>query len=92
MAPVPDFKAYREDEISVFNGLINAKEDLLHLPDGRTVRRWRSPHPNGVIFAFEDISDRLATMRRLDELTSVQQDVLDNLSDSVVIFGANQRL
>ena len=31
-------------------------------------------------------------MRRLDELTSVQQDVLDNLSDSVVIFGANQRL
>ncbi|MBR3661689.1 MAG: PAS domain-containing protein [Alphaproteobacteria bacterium] len=92
LAPVPDFKAYREDEISVFNGLINAKEDLLHLPDGRTVRRWRSPHPNGVIFAFEDISDRLATMRRLDELTSVQQDVLDNLSDSVVIFGANQRL
>ena len=31
-------------------------------------------------------------MRRLNDLTSMQQSILDNLSDSVVIFGANQRL
>ena len=62
------------------------------MPDGRTIRRLRTPHPNGVIFAFEDVSDRLATMRRLNDLTSMQQNILDNLSDSVVIFGANQRL
>lgn len=92
LPPVPDFKNYKDEEISVFGVLINTKEDLLHLPDGRTIRRLRTPHPNGVIFAFEDVSDRLATTRRLNELTAVQQNVLDNLSDSVIIFGANQRL
>lgn len=92
LPPVPDFKNYRDEEISVFSGLIDTKEDLLHLPDGRTIRRLRTPHPNGVIFAFEDVSDRLATTRRLNELTAVQQNILDNLSDSVIIFGANQRL
>ena len=92
LPPVPDFKAYKEDELSVFGGLWETREDLLHLPDGRAVRRFRTPHPNGVIFAFEDVSDRLATMRRLNELTALQQTILDNLNDSVVIFGANQRL
>ncbi|MBR1825573.1 MAG: PAS domain-containing protein [Alphaproteobacteria bacterium] len=92
LPPVPDFKTYKEDEQSVFKGLWETREDLLHLPDGRTIRRFRTPHPNGVIFAFEDVSDRLATMRRLNDLTSMQQSILDNLSDSVVIFGTNQRL
>lgn len=92
LPPVPDFKSYKEDELSVFSGLWGTREDLLHLPDGRAVRRFRTPHPNGVIFAFEDVSDRLATMRRLNDLTAMQQSVLDNLSDSVIIFGVNQRL
>jgi len=92
LPPVPDFKAYKEDELAVFGGLWETREDLLHLPDGRTIRRFRTPHPNGVIFAFEDVSDRLATTRRLNELTASQQTILDNLNDSVIIFGANQRL
>ena len=92
LPPVPDFKNYKEEELSVFSGLVDTKEDLLHLPDGRTIRRLRTQHPNGVIFAFEDVSDRLATTRRLNDLTSLQQNILDNLTDSVVIYGANQRL
>ena len=92
LPPVPDIKNFKQEEMSVFGGFIETKEDLLHLPDGRTIRRLRTPHPNGVIFAFEDVSDRLATMRRLNDLTSMQQSILDNLSDSVLIFGPHQRL
>lgn len=92
LPPVPDFKTYKDEELKVFSGLWETREDLLHLPDGRTIRRFRTPHPNGVIFAFEDVSDRLATMRRLNDLTSMQQSILDNLNDAVVIFGTNQRL
>lgn len=92
LPPVPDFKSFKEEELSVFSGLWKIREDLLHLPDGRTIHRFRMPHPNGVIFAFEDVSDRLATMRRLNDLTSMQQGILDNLNDAVIIFGANQRL
>lgn len=92
LPPVPDVKNYKQEEMTVFSGLLETKEDLLHLPDGRTIRRLRTPHPNGVIFAFEDVSDRLATMRRLNDLTSMQQNILDNLNDSVIIFEPNQRL
>lgn len=92
LPPVPDIKNYKQEEMSVFGGLLETKEDLLHLPDGRTIRRLRTPHPNGVIFAFEDVSDRLATMRRLNELMSMQQNILDNLNDSVLIFAPNRRL
>ena len=92
LPPVPDFKAFKNDELSVFSGLWKGRDDLLHLPDGRTIHRFRMPHPNGVIFAFEDVSDRLATMRRLNDLTSIQQGILDNLTDSVLIFGPNHRL
>ncbi len=88
----PDFKAFKNDEMSVFSGLWKPREDMLHLPDGRTIHRFRMPHPNGVIFAFEDVSDRLAVMRRLNDLTEMQQGILDNLTDAVIIFGPNQRL
>lgn len=92
LPPVSDFKTFKDEELSVFGGLWKIREDLLHLPDGRTIHRFRMPHPNGIIFAYEDVSDRLATMRRLNDLVSIQQNILDNLSDSVVIFGTNQRL
>ena len=92
LPPVPDFKTFKEEELSVFNRLWKMRDDLLPLPDGRTIHRFRMPHPNGVIFAFEDVSDRLATMRRLNDLTEMQQGILDNLTDAVIIFGPNQRL
>ena len=72
---------------------IEPKEDMLHLPDGRTFRRVRAPHPmGGLVFAFEDVSDRLATRRAYNSLLSVQQEILDNLFDPVLIFGSNGRL
>lgn len=92
LPPISDFKTFKDEELSVFSGLWKIREDLLHLPDGRTIHRFRMPHPNGIIFAYEDVSDRLATMRRLNDLMSIQQNILDNLSDSVIIFSANQRL
>lgn len=46
----------------------------------------------GLIFAFEDVSDRLAHPAAYNSLLAVQQEVLDNLFDGVVIFGSNGRL
>lgn len=90
---VPDFRLYKADEQKDFSTIIEPKEDLLHLPNGNTIRRVRAPHPmGGLIFAFEDVSDRLATRRAYNSLLAVQQEVLDNLFDGVVIFGSNGRL
>lgn len=90
---VPDFRLYKNDEQKDFSTIIEPQEDLLHLPNGNTIRRVRAPHPmGGLIFAFEDVSDKLAARRAYNALVTVQQELLDNLFDAVVIFGSNGRL
>ncbi len=90
---VPDFRSYKNDEIKAFSEILEPKEDMLHLPNGNTIRRVRSLHPmGGVIFAFEDVSDRLATRRAYNALLQVQEEILNNLFDAVIIFGSNGRL
>lgn len=89
---VSDFKGYKENELKLFSNLIKSKEDLLHIPDGRTIKRVVSVHPNGLIFAFEDVSDRLAATRMINELLNVQQNILDNINDAVLILGTDGKL
>ena len=89
---VSDFRSYCRNEEKVCKDLIEPKEKLLHLPDGRTFRRMIAPHPNGLIFAFEDVSDRLAATRTVNEMVDVQQKILDNVDDAIIIFSSDQRL
>lgn len=90
---VPDFIAFKNEEQKAFSSIIEPKKDFLYLPDGRTFRRVRAPYPvGGLVFAFEDVSDNLATTRAYNSLLSVQKDTLDNLFDAVLIFASNGRL
>ena len=90
---VPDFIAFKTEEQKAFSSIIEPKKDFLYLPDGRTFRRVRAPYPvGGLVFAFEDVSDNLATTRAYNSLLSVQKDTLDNLFDAVLIFASNGRL
>ena len=83
---VSDFKEYKRSQKELLSSLLEPKEDLLHLPDDRTLRRLIAPHPNGFIFAYEDVSDKLAAERKINELLSVQKSFLDNVSEAVLIF------
>lgn len=90
---VPDYLMFKNEEQQAFSKIIEPKEDMLHLPNGKTFRRVRAPHPmGGLIFAFEDISDKLAATSAYNSLLAVQQEILDNLFDAVIIFGSNGRL
>lgn len=89
---VSDFKAYKEEENKAFDALTEQREDLLYIPDGRTFRRLRAPHPDGTIIAYEDITDSLAAARKLGDLMDVQQGILNNLGDSVIILLPNLKL
>ena len=46
----------------------------------------------GIVFAYEDISDRLAATSAYNALMTVQNEMLANLFDAVLVFGANGRL
>ena len=90
---VPDYKAFRQNELKAFTQIIGPVNDLMHLPNGKTLRRMRAPYPmGGIVFAYEDISDRLAATSAYNALMSVQNEILSGLFDAVLIFGANGRL
>lgn len=90
---VPDYIAFKTGEQKDFQTIIETKEDMLHLPNEQTIRRVRIPHPmGGLVLAYEDVSDKLATRRAYNSLLSVQKEILDNLFDAVVIFGSDGHL
>lgn len=89
---VPDFKVYKDEENKTFDELTEQREDFLYIPDGRTFRRIIAPHPDGTLLAYEDITEHLATTRKLSDLTTIQQNILNNINDSVAIFSPTLKL
>ena len=72
---------------------VEAKEQMWHLPDGRTLRVVTTPNPEGgVIYLFDDVTERLDLERRYDALIRVQSETLDNLTEAVAVFGSDGRL
>ena len=69
------------------------KEHWWHLPDGRTLRVVTTPEPEGgVMFLFDDVTERLDLERRYDSLIRVQTETLDNLTEAVALFASDGRL
>ncbi|WP_316976157.1 sensor histidine kinase [Shumkonia mesophila] len=90
---VPDYPAFREEQVALFRLVTQPEVSLMHLPDGRTVRRVCAPHPTGgLVFAYEDLSERLSLERSINELSAVQRETLDNLFEAVAVFGGDGRL
>ncbi|MGD9617000.1 MAG: ATP-binding protein [Alphaproteobacteria bacterium] len=88
-----DARAFKRQQIELFTSLIDPESELLHLPDGRTLSMSVSPHPlGGLIFAYEDVTDRLALERSYNTLIEVQRETLDNLFEAIAVFGSDGRL
>ncbi|MGB4108206.1 MAG: PAS-domain containing protein [Alphaproteobacteria bacterium] len=88
-----DFKRFKQSWISMFTGLIGPYEDMLHLPDGSTVRLLVVPHSlGGLMMTFEDVTSRLQLESSYNILIAVQKETLDNLAEAVAVFGGDGRL
>ncbi len=88
-----DFPAFKQETDSLFHSLIDPREELLHLPDDRTLRMVVSPHPmGGLLFVYEDVTDRLALERSYNTSIAVQRETLNKLHEAVTVFGADGRL
>jgi len=90
---VADFRAFRRQLLAQFTSLIAPQEELMHLPDERTLRVVVSPHPfGGLIFVYEDVTDRLALERSYNTLIQVQRETLDHLYEGIAVLGSDGRL
>lgn len=88
-----DFQAYKKSRAALYTTLIEPLEELLHLPDERVLRMVVNPHPfGGLLFTFEDVTDRLTLERSYNTLIAVQQESLNNLLEAVAVFGSDGRL
>jgi len=88
-----DFPAFKTEQLNRFTRLVSPVEDLVHLPDGTTLRSVVVPHPfGGLLLMWEDVTDTLALERNYNTLIAVQRETLDNLYEGVAVIGANGRL
>ncbi|MGA8400810.1 MAG: ATP-binding protein [Stellaceae bacterium] len=88
-----DFRAFKRQQLAMFTSLIEPQQELLHLPDDRTLSLTMSPHPfGGLVFVYEDVTDRLALERSYNTLIEVQRESLDNLFESIAVIGSDGRL
>ncbi|WP_319498553.1 ATP-binding protein [uncultured Cohaesibacter sp.] len=72
---------------------VEAHEHWWHLPDGQSLRVIAAPNPDaGVIYIFENVTERLDLEKRYNALIRMQSETLDHLNDGVVVFGSDGRL
>jgi signal transduction histidine kinase len=90
---VADFRMFKRQRLKLFDSLFESFDELMYLPDGTTLRERCMPHPlGGLLFAFEDVTDRLVLERSYNTLIAVQRATLDNLYEGVAVFGSDGRL
>jgi signal transduction histidine kinase len=88
-----DYSRWKTGELSWYETLNPAPDDLWTLPDGRTLRVVRQPHPlGGMLLLFSDITGELRLKAQYNALIQVQQATLDKLNDAVAVFGSDGRL
>ncbi|WP_411288612.1 PAS-domain containing protein [Phenylobacterium sp.] len=88
-----DYAKWKAAELNRYEHLDAAPDDLWSLPDGRTLRVVRQPHPmGGLLLLFSDITGELKLKAQYNGLIQVQQATLDKLSDAVAVFGSDGRL
>ena len=90
---VADFRMFKRQRLKLFDTIFESFDELMYLPDGTTLRERCMPHPlGGLLFAFEDVTDRLVLERSYNTLIAVQRATLDNLYEGVAVFGSDGRL
>lgn len=88
-----DFLKFKKDRLKLFTELSETYDDFLYLPDGRSFRMIVIPFTHrGLLFAFEDITSRLALERSFNSLSAVQRAMINNLSEAIAVFGQDGRL
>jgi signal transduction histidine kinase len=88
-----NFQLFKQQQIRLFTGLIETHEEFFYLPDGKALRVIAIPHAlGGILFAYEDVTDRLALERSYNTLIAVQKETLDNLHEGVAVFAEDGRL
>lgn len=88
-----DFGSFKRDNLGYFYNLISKKEDYYYLADGKVLKVIIIPYQNrGLLFYYDDLTTQLSLERSYNTMVSVQKYTLDNLNESVAVFGEDGKL
>jgi signal transduction histidine kinase len=88
-----DWQAYKRSQLGLFTTVIERQEELIHLPDGSTLRLVISAYPSGgLLFAYDDVTRQLTLERATNTMIAVQRATLDHLYEAVVVYGSDGRI
>ncbi|MBN8531210.1 MAG: PAS domain-containing protein, partial [Alphaproteobacteria bacterium] len=75
-----NFPVFKREQLGMFRDLIDPREDFYYMPDGMALRVLVIPHAlGGLLFSYEDVTDKLALERSYNTLIAVQRATLDKL-------------
>jgi signal transduction histidine kinase len=89
-----DYQTWRSQHLQSYARKAPHENEPWHLPDGRTIKVISAPAgpQGGVIYVFEDITERLKLESTNKAFSNVQRETINALSEAVAVFGTNGRL
>jgi hypothetical protein len=88
-----DFVTWKAQELEFYGLSEAAPDEMWSLPNGRSLRVVRQPHPlGGLLLLFSDKTGELTLKAQFNSLIQVQRATLDQLTDAVSVFGSDGRL
>ncbi|MBO9590216.1 PAS-domain containing protein [Devosia sp.] len=89
-----DYHTWRAKHLESYGRKAPFEAEPWHLPDGRTIKVISAPAGThgGVIYVFEDLTERLELESANKAMTNVQRETINSLSEAVAVFGTNGRL
>lgn len=87
-----DFRSWRAGRLRIYDKK-GRNEELWHLPDGRSIQvTAETQKSGGVIYFYEETTEKLNLESRYNELINVQRETLDNLQEAAALFGSDGKL
>ena len=87
-----NYRDWRARHLAVYQSPA-PREDVWHLPDGRTLRVVATPNSDGgMSYIYENVTEQILLESRLAALSELQGETLDHLAEAVAVFGTDGRL
>ena len=90
---VIDFQSYKRMFASFFHGSHKPREELLHLPDERSLKILTTPYPDGgLMLIFEDVTEPLRMKRKHNEQNSILSALSSHIREGILLLGVDRRV
>lgn len=88
-----NFQEFKDIVLGMFTTVLEPRRYFFSLSNGKTFNVIVSPYQiGGLIFVFEDITDKIALERDYNALSAIQKETLDHLIEGILVFGADNKI